>query len=354
MNLCHRLPRPHLPPALRPVQAQLQRWQAVGLLTPEQAAQILAYEQASATGAARRQWGLTLSALGALVLGLGIIALVAANWGSISGGLKIAGLTTLMLSSYTLGYRLRDADGAGWPGTGAAFYLLGGVLFGALLGLLAQGMQLDVSIGTLLMLWGAGLLALAYAVRLPAALHLALPLGAVLPLLDLYGGTLYGWGGGGLLPLWVMLLISLLFAGVAVWHDQSSRSPALHALGSPWAFWFPPLLLGSATALMYHGLAASLGTGTPDSPALEQGILLVQVLAGLLALGVAYLGGRMERRAVIHWGLLGVAAAVLGLYFSLFARLLNIALVLIGAGLLLLGVGYLLERARRRLSWGLA
>ncbi|RTR29410.1 DUF2157 domain-containing protein [Deinococcus radiophilus] len=351
----------------RALREQLARWQAAGLLSAEQAAAIWNHEQQrEGHTPSRPPWAVTVSVIGALVLGLGLIALVAANWDGLSRTVRLVGLIALMLGSYAVGYRLRDRPAGRWPGTGAAFYLLGGVLFGGLLAFLAQGLQLDIPLTALLLLWGAGLAALAYAVRLPAALHLALPLGAVIPLLALYSDGL-NWLLGlppGVQNLWLMGLVGGLFLAAAGWHDRPAPSGQAshltashltdaerHALGHPYAFWGPPLLLGAATALLYHGLLPSdaLWQGQDASAA----YLLIQGLAGVLALSVAYLGQQMERRAVINWGLLGVGASVLGIYFSLFSRLLNISLVLIGAGILLLALGYLLERARRRLSEGL-
>uniref|UniRef100_UPI0025C59E46 DUF2157 domain-containing protein n=1 Tax=Deinococcus sp. TaxID=47478 RepID=UPI0025C59E46 len=142
--------------------AQLERWRAADLLSNEQAQAILDFEALSVKhGRTKFSAALIISIIGALTLGLGIIALVAANWGTLPQSLKFGGLVLLTLSSYAAGYLLRDRPEASWPGTGAALYLLGGVLFGAVLAFLSQGMQLNVNVSTLLMLWGAGLLALA-------------------------------------------------------------------------------------------------------------------------------------------------------------------------------------------------
>lgn len=368
------------------------RWEAAGLLRPGQARAIVAFEGAGREGspASARPGSPVpiLSVVGALVLGLGLIALVAANWGTLPREFKFAGLVLLTLLSYGAGYALRDRPGARWPGTGAALYLLGGVLFGAVLGFLAQGMQLGVSSSTLLMLWGAGLLVLAYGVRLPPALHLAVPLGAVIPLTALYG---LGWvwlAENGAASGLTTLICGLVALGLAWWHDHRWPTPdkALgRELGHPWAFWAVPLTLGGLggavsdfftsqgadilTALLLGvaafwlfewgqhegrramqswalwGLGLSLyalcwGVGEPP----------VTLLGGALALGLALWGGRHGERRLINLGLVGVGIAVLSFYFSVFSALLSISLVLVGAGLLLLGIGYGLERARRRLG----
>ncbi|MFC6617021.1 DUF2157 domain-containing protein [Deinococcus radiophilus] len=122
----------------RALREQLARWQAAGLLSAEQAAAIWNHEQQrEGHTPSRPPWAVTVSVIGALVLGLGLIALVAANWDGLSRTVRLVGLIALMLGSYAVGYRLRDRPAGRWPGTGAAFYLLGGVLFGGLLAFLA-------------------------------------------------------------------------------------------------------------------------------------------------------------------------------------------------------------------------
>lgn len=390
-----------MPPQPGPLSEQLERWLAAGLLSHEQAQAIANFEAAHFAGAQQAtaqqpipapkgkfSAALTLSVIGALVLGLGIIALVAANWGTLPQGLKLAGLVLLNLLAYAAGYALRDRPGASWPGTGAALYLLGGVLFGALLGFLAQGLQLGVDLSTLLTLWGAGLLALAYGVRLSAALHLAVPLGAVIPLAGVWGG---GWifAATPQLSSLFIVLVGLVALALAWWHDHRWPTPdkALgRALGSPWAFWGVPLTLYrlgqmlfssahwnqdtyflNALPLLLVAAALYLWGQRQERRAMQNwaliglslslyslcfglGKLLPALLGAALALGLALWGGKVGDRRLVNIGLVGVGIAVLSVYFSLFMRLLSISLVLVGAGLLLLALGYALERARRRLN----
>lgn len=314
--------------------ALLERWQAGGLLSARQVRAILAHEGLGDGEPPRRAaspWAVTVSALGALVLGLGVIALVGANWRGLPGWAKLLTVLLPMLGAYAGGYRLRDRPGATLPGLGAALYLLGGMLYGALLALVSQGFQLDVGVTTLLALWGLGLSVLAYAVRLPPALHLALPLGAVIPLSGIYGGW-PTWTLGR--PEFTIGSAGLLMLGAALLHGGE---PGRRDLSNPWAFWGPPLGLGSVFALHVQG-------GDVVSPWL--------LLLTALALGLTWLGHREGRRAWVNWGLLNVGLVVLTVYFGLLGTLAATGAALVGAGLLLLALGWCLERARRRLSPG--
>ncbi|SEJ59949.1 Predicted membrane protein [Deinococcus reticulitermitis] len=326
----------------------LQRWAELGLLTPAQVQAILKHEGWTGLTVGDRTpspWALTVSLLGALVLGLGVIALVGANWAEIPGWAKLLGVLGLMLGAYAGGYRLRDAParaGRHLPGVGAALYLLGGVLYGALLALLAQGLQLGVSTDTLQLLWGLGLAALAYAVRLPPALHLALPVAVVLPLGGLFGWSVL-WRLSPLAASGVIAGLGALMFGVSALHGRDPAR-ARHDLSHPWAFWAPPLLLSGIYALHLQ-TRGGWGDGEGDAAS-----WLWLALVFLLALGVTWLGGRGGRRAWINWGLLFVGITVLTVYFTLLGTLAYTGSALIGAGGLLLALGYGLERTRRRLS----
>lgn len=326
---------PLAPSGLRPelLPGLLWHWQAEGLLSARQVRAILIHEgmeDGAPQPRAVSPWAVTVSALGALVVGLGVIALVGANWSSIPGWGKLLGVLLPMLGAYAGGYTLRDRPGASLPGLGAALYLLGGVLYGALLALVSQGFQLDVSVESLLVLWGLGLLALAYAVRLPPALHLALPLGAVIPLSGLYGG----WGGhaegaiGG---------AGLLMLAAVPLHTRLGSEPGRRRLADPWAFWGAPLLLGSVYTLHLER---------------SQTFTLWLALLIVLALGLTWLGQREDRRAWVNWGLLTVGVSILTVYFGLLGTLAVTGAALVGAGTLLLVLGWGLERARRRLTPG--
>ena len=69
---------------------KLREWQGQGLVTPEQAAQIEAYETAPGGRRSFAEWALIgLLILGACAIGLGIISLVAANWHRTPDWLKL-------------------------------------------------------------------------------------------------------------------------------------------------------------------------------------------------------------------------------------------------------------------------
>lgn len=315
----------------------LQRWQTQGLLSMEQVQAILAAEGLSPHGArpAPAPWAVIVSATGALVLGLGVLALVGTNWQELPGWGKLLCVLLPMLGAYAGGYRLRDdphREAHHLPALGAALYLLGGVLFGGLLALLAQAEQAPVDTSALLALWGLGLLMLGYAVKLPASLHLALPLGVVIPLLGVFGAS-------PLSGLSTLEAACMVIAGVGAAMLVTARlhgPPGTHhILSHPWAFWGPPLMLGGIYALHHttaQNFSAALG------------------LCLLLALATVWLGQTWRRAAWINWGLLTTGLVILTVYFELLGSLAVTGVALVGAGVLLLALGWSLERARRHLS----
>lgn len=125
----------------RALTPQLAAWTAEGLISPEQAGQLRARHPLPGPSARGTPWATTLAVVGAVLLGLGVITFVAANWGAIPDALKLGLLVVSMLAAYAGGYALRDRPG-GRPGLGLSLYLLGALLYAATLFFVAQGLQL--------------------------------------------------------------------------------------------------------------------------------------------------------------------------------------------------------------------
>lgn len=82
------------------IKKKLERWQQAGLLTPNQTAAILAFETQHPQ---RSNWWLySFMILGAAIIGLGVISLIAANWAEIPDSVKL-GADFLLLAILAFG-----------------------------------------------------------------------------------------------------------------------------------------------------------------------------------------------------------------------------------------------------------
>ena len=118
----------------RKLRKEIEVWEREGLVSPILKDRILAWYQMKA-----RKEGLdgdtgklitTLSVLGSVLAGVGVILFVAANWSAIPVWGKHAVIFIPMIASYGAGFVLRYGRGD-FPKVGAAFILLGSLIFGA-------------------------------------------------------------------------------------------------------------------------------------------------------------------------------------------------------------------------------
>jgi uncharacterized membrane protein len=136
------------------------RWVAAGLIAPEQAAGIRGLYPAPGAGL---PWSTILfSGLGAVVAGLGVILVLAYNWHGIPRlgklGLILGGVAALHGTGWRLWMRTDS-----WRVVGEAVALLGTMLFGAGIWLVAQVYNIDEHFPTGFLVWGLGALAMAWA-----------------------------------------------------------------------------------------------------------------------------------------------------------------------------------------------
>lgn len=202
---------------------ELPRWVEEGLI-PGDAAERL--RERYPAPARRETSALTaLYVLGALMIGGGVLSLVAWNWETLAAGWKVALLGTGLAVVHAVGYRLWRFE----PRTqlGHGLLVLASVLFGATVGLIVQIFHLDTSWYDVLGIWAAGSLVAAWAYRsLPTAL-LAVALAAVWGFAAVekvtVGYPAIPWG------------IALLFLPLA-WHLRSSLVAGLALLAAGGTF----------------------------------------------------------------------------------------------------------------------
>lgn len=123
--------------------------------------------------AARDRFIVILVGLGSILLGLGIITFVAANWQAIPRELKVAMLLVLFVGINALGFYLWKQPLSLSPGreqaqqrVGQGLLLLGALILGANMALMGQIFHHSGSAYALCLIWGLGVVAMAYSLRL--------------------------------------------------------------------------------------------------------------------------------------------------------------------------------------------
>ncbi len=152
----------------------LQHWQKTKQLTAKKAAELQAAlpEQSDAMHA--RAVGI-FSAVGAILVGLGIILFVASHWAELTPTLKTALLVALTLGTGIAGYVLRYEPG-NYPKTGQALFFVNVLAYGATIFLIAQIYHLPLNFWWGALLWLLGTAFFAYALQSRLHQHLAVPL----------------------------------------------------------------------------------------------------------------------------------------------------------------------------------
>lgn len=315
----------------RQLDAALPQWVAEGLLQPAQAGAIARRHGLSyAPPAAGRPFSSYLIGGGAFLMGLAALSLVAAHWQEIPEPTRFG--SAFVLWGVAVGLQARLAGRGQAPGWASALALLGCLLFGANLALLAQWFQVDGNGWGLWAAWGLGGGALALAQREPWAawaaagvwcvghvlapqaehpLMLAFWLGVVVPLLWGLGWRWGAWAAagaaglagaalaeaGGPLPTLGLPLAGLLAMVAIEGEARPGRQPSLVV---------PVLLLllwqGLAFQEPWHDLAWG-GLG-----ALGLGVRLLALAMVVGALGLAWRAGL--RRPELRSLLVGVGASM--------------------------------------------
>lgn len=372
-------------------------WEAEGLLTPDQKERILAryrqieeIEQKAGPG----KLVTTISILGAVLIGLGVLLLIASNWSEIPRWGKLGIIFGAMLTGYGTGYVMRY-EKRNYPRVGASLILLGSIVFGAGIFLVAQIYNVTVHYPNGPLLWGLGILPLAYLLRFKSILTLSLI--AFYLWLGMEMSFHISQGAQGLQIILVYFMAGIMIWSVGLAH-QSLES--FRNLSAPYilagvavtfmtAFgltfdlhreklWSMELMPFYAAVMILFAAAALLyaATGRKDTgwkteltvlSALMGGILLLSILfpdmradtggawgrmvfnllfaAGII--GLICLGYVRRYPPYINFGLLFFVLDVTARYFDFFWKLLPRSIFFIVGGLILLAGGMFLERKRR-------
>lgn len=140
----------------------IQKWLSEGTISKEQADVMLVDIKNEKKSVSSGKWITSISVIGAILLGLGAITLVASNWQTMSNIVKVLILVGSTFTAYISGYVLKYEKKT-LPKVGSALLFLGGLLIGASLFLIAQIYHINANSHVLILVWVAANLPLVYA-----------------------------------------------------------------------------------------------------------------------------------------------------------------------------------------------
>ncbi|MEG4508469.1 DUF2157 domain-containing protein [Microcoleus sp. F6_B4] len=228
----------------RELREEAKLWQAEGLIDTSFYQQLSErYQFNTLETASRNRFLSILMSLGGILLGIGVITFVAANWQVWSREVRVALLLSLFVAVNAAGFylwrippsRSQNSD-PNMPATkgrnkllGEGLLLLGSLILGANMALMAQMFHIGGSSYGLYLTWGIGVLGMAYSLRLTSLgvlSALLIGLGYWLAVLDWSSKVEFSWLE--VLVRQMPIAASIMFVPLAYW----CRSRAIFAIGA--------------------------------------------------------------------------------------------------------------------------
>ena len=326
------------------LRGELAAWQREGVITDAQASAIGArYPAADGGSPTGGKLVSVIAMIGAVLVGLGVILLVGANWDGISRPMRLVLLIGAMVGFYAGGWRLRRSGNH--DGIASALLLVGTLVFGANLFLIGQMYHVRAHDPLAFLVWAlaAGAMAIVLGSRAQGTLAV-LALGAWWIYETIVRFADVDDAFAAVLVLSVLGPLGLLALGRAA-HSLVARrrAPWLEPLTDPaWVVGF----LGTAGLLLVPlSFAHHLGE-TDVGPGVDMG-QVVSMLAGAVAVILAACAvhatqsrerhGRAEAvgMALVAFALVAIALSGEPLFASVLA---NTAIVIIAIGYIALGI----------------
>ena len=228
----------------RELREQAKLWEAEGLIDSSFYQQLSErYQFNTLETASRNRFLSILMSLGGILLGIGVITFVAANWQVWSREVRVALLLSLFVAVNAAGFYLwrippsRSKNShPNMPATkgrnkllGQGLLLLGALILGANMALMAQMFHIGGSSYGLFLAWGIGVLGMAYSLRLTSLgvlSALLIGLGYWLAVFDFSSKVEFSWLQ--VLVRQMPIAASIMFVPLAYW----CRSRAIFALGA--------------------------------------------------------------------------------------------------------------------------
>jgi uncharacterized membrane protein len=386
---------------------EIEMWLRENLITPEQRDRILArYEllKQADEKAVPGKLVTTITILGSILIGVGVILFIAANWSEIPRWGKLGIIFSSMSVGYGLGFYLRYEKG-NYPKVGASLILLGSFIFGAGIFLIAQIYHITVHYPNGPLLWGLGVLPLAYLLGFRTVLTLAVI--DLLIWLGMESNLRIAWGYGS--P--IVFVILYLMAGISLWsiglmhrgYDPLRKlSGPYIALGLLVTFsagyiltfdvfketfgsealimfysgtiglflisavlfslsrekmkgWVPELLalvflmVFSVLLMLFHEKTLVVAQYERYESTVNVLTIASNIIFAFGIIGIVVLGYMRRYTAYINIGLLFFVLDVIARYFDFFWKLLPRSIFFIIGGIMLLLGGVILEKKRRKI-----
>jgi len=154
---------------------EIEDWQKEGLISAEQAKNLSSryrLPEITSEKSALAKIITILSIFGSILVGIGIILFFASNWRGIPKPAKLLLILSSIFAAYSIGYTLSYIKQT-YPKTGKAIILLGSILFGAGIYLVAQIYHFPANYPAGVLFWSLGILPIAYILRLNPILFLS-------------------------------------------------------------------------------------------------------------------------------------------------------------------------------------